>query len=236
VTQEQNDDKMVGRLGTASFDISASARWGEAFMHGDLRFKSLSYYQQIEDGAIRGDTNEGSVSMQPEAGLIIHNQTQRCTQIIPAGAVRASTKSDEIFILCASNCMKDELRARFEAECCVEIRSVAAFCSRVRAELPVGATLIPRAVTYYSMKEEMGIRWAFPDKITSEKIECYSWQDEYRFAFSVTGALDFGKTSQQLQIPAPGTTDLPKPLIIPEPREYDMVTRSLRDICRLHIF
>jgi hypothetical protein len=27
--------------------------WGEAFMEGDVRFKSLSYYHQIEDGAVR---------------------------------------------------------------------------------------------------------------------------------------------------------------------------------------
>lgn len=74
------------------------------------------------------------------------------------------------------------------------------------------------------------------DKITFERIDCYSWQDEYRFAFSITDALDFGNTSQQLQIPAPGTTELPKAITIPEPREYDLTTRSLRDICRIHVF
>jgi hypothetical protein len=66
------------------------------------------------------------------------------------------------------------------------------------------STFIARSVSYYSKNDEIGIRWAFPDKITFEKIDCYSWQDEYRFAFSITGALDFEKTSQQVQIPPPG--------------------------------
>lgn len=59
--------------------------------------------------------------------------------------------------------------------------------------------------------DEIGIRWKFPDKITFEKIDRYSWQDEYRFAWSITDALDFGNTLLQVEIPAPGTTELPKP-------------------------
>ena len=30
-------------------------------MDGDVRFRPLSYYHQIEDGAVRGDGNEGSI-------------------------------------------------------------------------------------------------------------------------------------------------------------------------------
>jgi hypothetical protein len=166
----------------------------------------------------------------------MHNQTQGYTRAIPAGAFRANSKSDEIFILCASNSMKDELRVRFEAECCVEILRVATLCARIEAKLPAGSTFRAKAISYDSKNDEIGIRWAFPDKITFEKIDCYSWQDEYRFAFSITDALAFGKTSQQLQIPAPGTTELSKPITIPEPREYKMTTPSLRAICRIHIF
>jgi hypothetical protein len=205
-------------------------------MDGDVRFKSLSYYHQIEDGAVRGDGNEGSIYTQPDTGLVMHNQTQRYTRVIPAGAFRANAKSDEIFVLCASNSMKDEHRIRFEAECCVEILKAFNLRARIEAKLPAGSTFMAKAVSYYSKNDEIGIRWAFPDKITFEKIDCYLWQDEYRFAFSITDALDFGKTSQQIQIPAPGTTELPKPSTIAEPREYNLTTRSLRDICRIHVF
>ena len=205
-------------------------------MDGDVRFKSLSRYVQIEDGGVRGDPNEGSVYTQPETGLIMHNQTQGYTQVIPAGAFRSFARSDEIFILCASNSMKEELRVRFEAECCVEIQKVAVFCSRICAELPSTSTFLAKAVTYYSVNDEMGTRWAFPDKITFEKVGCYAWQDEYRFAFSTTDALDAGKTLQQLQVPAPGTTTLPASTEVPPPREHNLVTRSLRDICKMHVF
>jgi hypothetical protein len=201
-----------------------------------VRFKSLSYYHQIEDGAVRGDGNEGSVFTQPEAGLVMHNQTRGYAGIIPAGAFRANARSEEIFILCASNAMRDDLRVRFEAECCVEILRVATLCGRIEAKLPFASTFIAKGVSYYSRNDEIGIRWAFPERITFEKVDSYSWQDEYRFAFSVTDALAFGKTSQELQIPAPGASELPKPVIISEPREYAITTRSLRDICRIHIF
>jgi hypothetical protein len=205
-------------------------------MDGDVRFKSLSYYHQIEDGAVRGDSNEGSIYTQPDTGLPMHHQTQGYTRVIPAGAFRANAKGDEIFVLCASNSMKDELRIRFEAECCVEILKVFNLRARIKARLPAASTIMAKAVSYYSKNDEIGIRWAFPDKITFEKIDSYTWQDEYRFAFSITDALDFRNTSLQVQIPAPGTTELPKPIIIPEPREYDLTTRSLRDICRIHVF
>jgi hypothetical protein len=204
-------------------------------MDGDVRFKSLSYYHQIEDGAVRGDRNEGSIYTQPDTGLVMHCQTQGYTRVIPAGAFRANAKNDEIFVLCASNSMKDELRIRFEAECCVEILRVFNLRARIQAKLPAGSTFMAKAVSYYSKNDEIGIRWAFPDKITFEKMNCYSWQDEYRFAFSITDALDFGKTSQQIQIPAPGRTELPRPSTIAEPREYNLTTRSLRDICRIHM-
>jgi hypothetical protein len=205
-------------------------------MDGDVRFRSLSCYQQIEDGAVRGDPNEGSIYTQPETGLPMHNQTQGYTRVIPAAAFRSNAKADEIFVMCASNSMKDELRVRFEAECCVEILKVFNLRARIQAKLPAGSTFMAKAVSYYSKNDEIGIRWAFPDKITFEKVDCYFWQDEYRFAFSMTDALDFGKTSQQIQIPAPGSTGLPKAGTISGIREYNLVTRSLRDICRIHVF
>jgi hypothetical protein len=123
----------------------------------------------------------------------MHNKTQGYTLVIPAGVFRANAKSEKIFILCASNSMKDELRVRFEAECCVEILKVAALCARIEAKLPAGSTFLAKAVSYNSATDEIGIRWAFPDKITFEKIDSYSWQDEYRFAFSLTDALAFEK-------------------------------------------
>ena len=129
-----------------------------------MRFKSLSYYHQIEDGAVRGDGNEGSVYMQPETGLVMRNKTQGYTSIIPAGAFRANANSEEIFILCASNSMKDELRVRFEAECCVEILKAFNLCARIEAKLPAGSTFMAKAVSYYSTDDEILFVGRFPTR------------------------------------------------------------------------
>lgn len=203
-----------------------------------MRFTSLSHYD-FEDGGVRGDGNEGSIHAQPEGGLQIYNLTQGRTGVISVfGSI--VDKRDEIFILCASNSMRDDFRIRFDAECCVEILKPVNLRERIQAKLPTGSTLMAKAVSYYSKNDGIGIRWAFPDRITFEKLDRYSWQDEYRFAFSTTDAFAFGKTWQQVQIPVPGTSEPPKPITIakpitiPEPR--NIRTRSLRDICRIHIF
>ena len=47
---------------------------------------------------------------------------------------------------------------------------------RIEAKLPAGSTFMAKAVSYYSKNDEIGIRWAFSDKITFEKIICLkSW-------------------------------------------------------------
>ena len=67
--------------------------------------------------------------------------------------------------------MNDELRIRFEAECSVEILKVFNLRARIEAKLAAGSTFMAKAVSYYSKNDEIGIRWAFPDKIAFEKIE-----------------------------------------------------------------
>jgi hypothetical protein len=83
-----------------------------------------------------------------DTGLVMHHQTRGYTGVIPAGAFRANARSDEIFVLCGSNSMKDELRIRFEAECCVEILKVFNLCARVQAKLPAAYALMAKAVSY----------------------------------------------------------------------------------------
>jgi hypothetical protein len=127
-------------------------------MDGDVRFKSLSSYHQIEDRTVRGDGNEGSIYTQPDIGLVM--QTQGYTRVIPAGAFRANAKSDEIFVLCASKSMKDDLRIRFEAECCVEILKVFNPRARIEAKSPAGSTFMAKAVSYlFEESERDRVAW-----------------------------------------------------------------------------
>jgi hypothetical protein len=71
--------------------------------------------------------------------------------------------------------------------------------------------------------------------IAFSKVDGYTWQDEYRFVFSLTDALQYGKTAQQLKIPGPNPDIKPVP-VVRVPREYPLTAVSLRDICKLHVF
>lgn len=208
-------------------------QWAEKFMEGELLFRSLSHYLRIEDSKVRGDDSEGRVSMKPTAGLVMHNQTQGKSFIIPEGVFSSGVKTEEIFILCASASATDELRERFRAKAIVEIRKVAALCARIQAQLPSTATFRAQRVIYYSPADEIGAKWAVPDMIAFSKVDDYAWQDEYRFCFSIADALKYGQTQQQLVIPnqPPGNAVPPPP---PEPRQYPLHIKAIHDICTLH--
>jgi hypothetical protein len=90
-------------------------KWAEAFMDGRLMFRSLSHYHQIEDCEVRGDSNEGSVTLKPETGLVMHHQRLGKSFTFPGGAFASSVNTEEIFILSASTSISDELRDRFQA-------------------------------------------------------------------------------------------------------------------------
>ncbi len=214
----------------------SQVEWAEKFMDGELRFRSLSYFKQIEDGEVRGDLREGSVSYQPQGGLVGNNQTQGKAFNLPDGSYFDSgVKTEEIFILCASNSMTDELRVRFEAKACVQIYRPNNLRDRIGYELPRTATLRAEPVVYYSPINEPGPKWAFPDMIAFSKVDGYSWQDDFRYVLSITDALKSGSTAQKIVIPnqPPGTAAPPPP---PEPREYFMKVKALASICKLHIF
>ena len=116
-------------------------------------FRSLSYYHQIEDGKVRGDPNEGSVSFQPKGGIIL---TQPDYRFRDGSAFNSGVNTEEIFILCASNSMSDRLCEGFNAVACVEIRKVAIFCERIKANLPKTATFRAERVVYYTRANEIG--------------------------------------------------------------------------------
>ena len=122
-------------------------------MDGSLLFRSLSHFQNIEDGEVRGDLREGSISYKPEGGLIINNQTQGKRFTIPEGAFGSGINTEEVFILCASNSMTDELRIRFEAKACVQILRIASLCSRIQGELPRTASFRAERVKYVSARQ-----------------------------------------------------------------------------------
>lgn len=203
-------------------------------MDGELRFRSLSHFQQIEDGEVRGDAAEGSISFKQEAGLVMHHERLGKTLTFPGGVFRSGVRTEEIFILCASNHMSHELQTRFKAKACIQIMRQTNFRQRIHFELPRTATFIDRAVTYYSPAEEPGARWALSELITFSKIDTYAWQDEYRYAFSLTDALKYGSTLQHVVIASQPPGDAVAPPL-PAPHHYDIKVKTLGSVCKLHV-
>jgi hypothetical protein len=206
-------------------------KWAEAFLDGQIRFRSLAYFRDYEDEGIRKDKNEGTAIFRPDNGLEINNLTQGTKFILPGYAFESSANQEEIFVYCTSRVLNDEIRAGLNANTCVEILRIQTFCTRIRNALPATATFRWGRLAYYEETEGGSPRWALPDMIALSKLKDYEWQHEYRFIFCLSDALGFEKGTQRLvrgQI-----EELPKPA---EHRFYDVRVRALRDICQLHQF
>ena len=51
-------------------------KWAEAFLDGEIFFRTLSFFRDYEDANIRKDQNEGVSSYRPPVGLVGYNHTQ----------------------------------------------------------------------------------------------------------------------------------------------------------------
>ena len=123
------------------FKYYAERRWAEAFLDGELLFRSLAYFRDYEDGRIRGDRNEGRALYKPQDGLVAKNLTQGTTVTLPAHAFTSTAKQGEIFVFCLSRALTEKMRRGFNATVAVEIRDISAFCARIEAALPAEASL-----------------------------------------------------------------------------------------------
>ena len=54
-------------------------KWANAFLDGEILFRSLSYFRDYEDKNVRGDEKEGTAVYRPKEGLVITNHTQGTT-------------------------------------------------------------------------------------------------------------------------------------------------------------
>jgi hypothetical protein len=209
------------------------------YYRGEILFRSLSYFRDLEDENVREDPNEGTAVFRPETGLVVNNLTQGTTLTLPGHAFESSANQEEIFVFCVSRSTTESLRERFNAVVCVEILNTGAFCDRVAAALPLTATFpggpghkrIGRRVEYYRETEEGNPRWALPDLIATSKLDSYAWQDEFRLVFSLTNALGFEKVALQITNERHKRT-----LNLRQHHRYPVSVGSLLDICRLREF
>jgi len=219
------------------FRYYSEQRWAEAFLDGRMRFQSLNYFRDLEAQGVRGDAHEGTSVCAPGDGLQVTNQTQGTRFTLPAHALVSRARCDEIFVFCASRVLSARLWDAFDAQACIEITDVPAFCSRVNSALPPGAKSPGRPgrerlawrVEYYSPTDAPDTRWALPDRIAYSKQAPFAWQEETRLVFSTTGALDFQNVALTIEQPPTATN-----AAAGEPPFCDIGARCVRDICRLH--
>lgn len=185
----------------------SNEKYAEDFLDGDLLFRSLSYFHDLEDGNVRGDEGEGISKYRPQTGLVINNLTQKTSLVLNDFSFTSGVQQDEIFIFCLSMAHADRLYDEFHAVACVEIKDIYAFCRRVQNSLPQGASFpavqpnrprIGHKIEYYDELEGASPRWALPDRIAVSKLRRYAWQEEFRLAFSITDAFRFENVSTRL--------------------------------------
>jgi hypothetical protein len=180
------------------FKYFSERKWADAFLDGDVLFRSLSYFRDYEEQEVRGDKYEGTSKFRPAGGLVVNNQTQRTTFILKNFSFQSTVNTDEVLVFCSSRSFTERLRQKFKARACVEILEIKAFCEIVRDALPSGASFFASRVQYYPETEVSNPRWALPEKIAVSKLDQYRWQNEYRLVFCETNALNFEKGSFRL--------------------------------------
>jgi hypothetical protein len=204
-------------------------KWAEAFINGQMLFRSLAYFRDYEDENVRKDEHEGTSLYQPEEGLLINNLTKKRSVKLLGHAFESTANQEEIFVFCMSRTLDKALAEKFAATVCVEIQQVQRFCARIQRALPANATFRAGRVEYYDQAEGPETRWALPDEIVMSKVRSYEWQREFRVAFCLTDAMGFEKASYR--VVKGGIKEDPRPA---EHHEYRLEAQSLRDLCRLH--
>jgi len=140
-------------------------------------------------------------------------------------------RGGEIYIFCLSLKKTDELAREFEAVACVEILKPRAFINRWQMALPPSSKHFAKRVSYYEREDAPENVWPQPELIATMKLAQFDYQQEFRFGYSTTGALDFNECSQKL-VNRKGRPS-------PKAEEHLKMTLdlgNLSDLCKLHVF
>ena len=73
---------ILPKLGCSVYKYFSEHKYAEAFLHGQVLFRSLAYFRDIED-AVRGDEYEGTSKFLPEGGVVVRNQPRGTTLTVP---------------------------------------------------------------------------------------------------------------------------------------------------------
>lgn len=169
-------------------------KYARSFLeHGEVLFRSLSYFRNYEELHTRGDQNEGRRLYHPENGLEITRVASGEKSLVP-GAFVSRVKEREIFVFCLSSVFSMDLAREFNATACITLHDPVALIARVRSALALRrwvrrGRLLHDFVTYYSPSDPPIAEWAVPERMIMSKTFEYKYQAEYRLAFARGDAL-----------------------------------------------
>ena len=201
---------------------------------GELLFRSLLYFRDYEDPSVRGDPDEGTRVHRPEGGLKI-KKVDTGEELTLPHRFESTANEDDIFVCCFSTAFDPRLAERFSVTCCVEIKDASAFIARIRNALALRSSIKDKLlafgpVKYYEHSDPPIVDWALPERIALSKPASFSWQQEYRIAFSVNGAFDVENVKLRL-VTEPRS---PLPRTAPDPRALKL--GNISKFCTVHDF
>ncbi|TQK07006.1 hypothetical protein [Herbaspirillum sp. SJZ107] len=202
---------------------------------GEILFRTLAYYKDYEEQQVRGDRYEGTRLHQKAGGLPLTMVESGQTHIFN-GSLESNARTEDIFVLCLSTELSADLAHDFGTTTCIEIHDPIRLLAGIRSALKrrpsiKNETLLHRPVTYYNAGDNVGIEWAFPDRIAMSKTRDYEKQKEYRIAFGVNNALAFQNTTMRLV-----TDGHIEPRIVTNHRDMLLKVGDLRRSCTVWEF
>jgi hypothetical protein len=161
---------------------------------GQMLFRPLAYFRNLEGDAARGDPHDGKLRHSPAAGLEI-TKSDGSVINLPGCHFTSSTKENEIFICCFSNEFSEAIAAKFESPFCVEIENPDIIARRLnmrvsRASKLDYSNIFFGDVEYRALEAEPGADWALPEKLAFIKPPEFADQKEFRFVMGKRGVFE----------------------------------------------
>lgn len=202
---------------------------------GVFLFRSLSYFQDYEDSEIRGDRFEGIHKYNGEDGLEINNLTTG-SKAKENWTFKSKVDSENIFIFSCSTKLSADLAKEFKSDVCIEFTDIGKIINGICKAIERRKSIKPNKlmngeINYYHESDPPGIDWAFPEKITFRKLDCFNRQKEYRFAFSKLNALEYGNTKQEIERAPSNRVERVNPY-----PEHLLKIGNIRKYCVVHEF
>ena len=144
-----------------------SQKYVESFVAGEVLFRSLSHFRDLEEDGVRGDKFEGTRAHRPKDGLKANIVGTGETIELPTQHFLSSANEGYIYVSCMSTKLSRELAEKFNAKCCVEILNSEMFISRVAKSIEkflgtgISKQMISKNVDYYRFFRHVCERLAF---------------------------------------------------------------------------